>query len=68
MRSWTVVGTRCDVSGEADALAVFAGALPAQFLNGTDQTTGWVRVVEAPDASEAASAAELQAEALHDHA
>lgn len=67
MRSWTVVGTRCDVSGEADAIAVFAGALPAHFLNGTDQMTGWVRVVEAPDPSAAAIAAEFQAEALSDH-
>ncbi|MGI5531535.1 hypothetical protein ACQEVX_30405 [Streptomyces syringium] len=67
MRSWTVIGTRCDVSGEADALAVFTGALASHYLNGTDNTSGWVRVVEAHDPSEAAVVAELQAEALDDH-
>ncbi|MBB5123214.1 hypothetical protein [Streptomyces eurocidicus] len=54
------------MSGEADPLAVFAGALTPHFLNGTDETTGWVRVVEAPYPSEAAVAAAFQAEALDD--
>lgn len=64
MPSWTVTGTRCDVSGDADALAVFAGVHTPDFLGGTDETSGWVRVVEGRDALAAACAAERLAERL----
>ncbi|MCC3775186.1 hypothetical protein [Streptomyces sp. UNOB3_S3] len=54
------------MSGEADALAVFPGSHAPDLLGGTNETTGWVRVVEACDASEAACVAEFQAEAFGD--
>ncbi|RLV10221.1 hypothetical protein CTZ27_03080 [Streptomyces griseocarneus] len=62
MRSWTVVGTRCDVSGDADALAVLAGVHTAAFVGGTDETSGWVRVVEAEDWRAAVRVAECEAQ------